>query len=183
MTITVLLTVATLALCFLYLSVIAIRAYRKYSGTRLVTCPETDRPVAVAVDATHAAVTATIDSTDLRLKRCTRWPERADCGQECLRQIEAAPEDCLVRNILAEWYAGKSCALCGAPIPPLHAWEHRPGLIDATGKAVLCTDVPAEQLPELLTTHQPICWNCDVAEEFRRRNPELVIEAPARTVH
>ena len=104
-------------------------AYRAYRGKRLITCPETQRPAAVDVDAVHAAATAIGGGADLRLKDCSRWPERAGCGQDCLSQIESEPGACRVRNVVAEWYRGKTCALCGKAIPEVKWSEHRPGLL------------------------------------------------------
>lgn len=183
MNVTLLLILATAGLCVLYLLTIAARAYRRVRGPMVVTCPETHQPAAVTVDAPHAAFTAAVDATELRLSQCSRWPERQECGQECLRQIEMAPEDCLVRTILSRWYEGKSCALCGAAIPPIHSWDHRPGLVAADGTPMECTAVPAERLQATLETCKPVCWNCEVAEEFRRRNPDLVIDKPAFHLH
>lgn len=176
MTTTIFLIVATGALCALYVLIIEARAYWRWRGMRVVTCPETSAPAAVTVDVGHAALTAAIDATELRLKQCSRWPERRDCGQGCLKQIELAPEDCLVRTILARWYAGKSCALCAAPFGTIQAWDHTPALMGADGLAVQCSDIASARLPAVLATHQPVCWNCYVAEEFRRRNPQLVID-------
>ena len=85
----------------------------KYSGDRVITCPENERPAGVKVDAGHASLSVLGGKADLRLKSCSRWPERQDCGQQCLRQIEASPEGCLVRHILTQWYEGKNCAVCG----------------------------------------------------------------------
>jgi hypothetical protein len=178
MTTTLVLIIATGGLCALYLLAIAFRAYRQWRGPMVVTCPETQRPAAVAVDAGHAALTAMADATELRLTQCSRWPERQGCGQECLRQIELAPEDCLVRSILARWYAGSACTLCGVEIPAIHSWDNKPGMIGMDGKVVGCTAIPGDQLPGVLATYKPVCWNCLVAEEFRGRNPELVIDWP-----
>jgi hypothetical protein len=59
--------------------------YKQFSGRRIVTCPETHRPVTVEFDALHAAVTELSGhEPDVRLADCTRWPMRADCGQECI---------------------------------------------------------------------------------------------------
>jgi len=46
-----------------------------------------------------------------------------------------------------------------------------------------CIAVPGESLQTTLDTCKPTCWNCEVAEEFRRRNPELVVERPAFPLH
>src|SRR4051812_21294683 len=77
-------------------------------GSRAIVCPENLRPAGVKVDAGHAALTALAGMEKLRLSACNRWPERAGCGQECLSQIEASPEGCLVRKLLEKWYEGKS---------------------------------------------------------------------------
>ena len=62
-------------------------AYRAYRRRRVVTCPETGKATGVFVDAARAARSAWMGPLDLRLKNCTRWPERGDCGQECLGQL------------------------------------------------------------------------------------------------
>src|ERR1044071_7851601 len=81
----------------------------RYRGDRAIVCPENVRPAGVSVDAGRAALTALGGSPQLRLSSCSRWPERAGCGQECLAQIHSSPEDCLVRNIVSRWFAGKKC--------------------------------------------------------------------------
>ncbi|MEO8055591.1 MAG: hypothetical protein ABI768_10565 [Acidobacteriota bacterium] len=60
------------------------RAYRRRS---VVTCPETGRATGVQVDAARAAHSAWMGPLSLRLRSCTRWPERGDCGQECTSQL------------------------------------------------------------------------------------------------
>ena len=60
--------------------------YQRYTGSRAVTCPENGRQVAVSFDAVHAAITGLGGHSELRLTDCTRWPERMDCGQECISQ-------------------------------------------------------------------------------------------------
>jgi hypothetical protein len=66
--------------------------YARYSGGRLVACPENQQSAAVSVDARHAAMTGIDGHPDLRLCDCTRWPERANCDQACLSQaVQAEP--------------------------------------------------------------------------------------------
>jgi len=178
MTITIVLILATAGVCVLSLLAIGVQAYRKFRGPMIITCPETHAPAAVAVDSMHAAMTAAVDATELRLKQCSRWPERQDCGQECLRQIEVAPQSCMVRTILADWYADKSCALCGRAFEPIHTWDHQPAMLGADGRTLQCSDIAVERLPQVLATSRPVCWNCHIAEEFRRCNPDLVIDRP-----
>ena len=123
------------------------RVWLKYRGDRVVTCPETKQTVGVALDVKHAAWSGLGHAPSLRLETCSRWPERQDCGQECLRQIEESPEDCLVRTILTKWYAGKSCAICGNPIGEIHWADHRPGLLSPERRTVEWTQVRPEDHP------------------------------------
>jgi hypothetical protein len=52
-------------------------AWRRWRGTRIVTCPETQRPAAVDLDLRFAMVGAIVGSPELRLRDCSRWPERS----------------------------------------------------------------------------------------------------------
>jgi hypothetical protein len=155
-------------------------AWMKYRGTRVVVCPENREMVAVHVDAKHAAATAPQGRPELRLEACTRWPGKAGCGQECLGQIESAPEACLLRNILADWYQGKSCGFCGRSFHTIHWHDHEPGLLAMDGRVVSWDAFRAEEVLDVLATHKPVCWDCRVAETFRREHPELVTERPQR---
>jgi hypothetical protein len=171
--------VVVFALVSLYfLARVIVPEFRKYRGKRLITCPESKATAAVEVDAVHAAVTSGLSQPVLQLKACTRWPERRDCGQECLSQIAAAPADCLVRTIATRWYEGKSCARCGNAFGEIHWHERQPALMSANLKTVQWTDVRPETLPDVLATHQPVCWNCHIVETFRMEHPELAVERP-----
>jgi hypothetical protein len=151
-----------------------LRSYIRFRGKRLVTCPETQRPAAVEVDAARAAISAATGLEHLELHRCSRWPERAGCGQECLQQIALAPEGCLVRTIVTQWYAGKACALCGQIIREVDWLGHKPALLDPERKTVYWDAIPAERLPEVFASHAPVCWDCHIAETLLREHPEVV---------
>ena len=96
-------------------------------GTRLATCPETGRTVAVDLDLKYSAVHSLFGRSQFRLSDCTRWPERAGCGQMCLGDLEAAPHDCLARTIASDWYAGKDCVYCRRPFGELALARPRAG--------------------------------------------------------
>src|SRR5579872_2077668 len=145
---TVLIVVAAIAL-----GVAAWRFWRiwlRYLGRMVITCPENHKPAGVSVDASHALATGLGGAPQLRLSECSRWPERAGCGQECLGQIAQAPGDCLVRGILTRWYEGKNCAWCGLPIGDVHVGERKPALLKPDQTSVEWKDIPAEQLQETL---------------------------------
>ena len=153
-----------------------VAAFSKYRGTRVVVCPENREMVAVEVDAGHAAFTAPRGRPELRLEACTRWPEKAGCGQECLGQIESAPEACLLRTILGDWYQGKRCAFCGREFHALRWHDHQPGLLAPDRRILAWDGFRAEQVVDVLATHEPVCWDCRVTEGFRREHPELVTD-------
>jgi len=160
-------------LAFAGVVILSIRAWLRWRGTRLVSCPETGQPVAVAISTSSSMLTAL--GGPLQLSQCSRWPERQHCGQECLGQIEAAPESCLVRNILACWYRGKSCVYCGRPLEA-HTLEHKPCLLSPAQHTLEWKEVVPEQIPQVLATHRPVCWNCHISETFRRQFPDLVTD-------
>jgi len=151
-------------------------AWLKYRGRRVVQCPENSRPAGVTVDARHVAATALGKAPELRLSSCSRWPERAGCGQTCLSQIEAAPEDCLVRNILVKWYEGKNCVSCGRPIGKISEGGAKPAVFRADRVSVEWSEIPAEQLQETLSAAQPICFACHLAAKMVREHRELVTD-------
>jgi hypothetical protein len=159
-----------------------LRGYLKQRGDRLITCPETLTNEAVRVDAGQAAVSTLMGHTELTLASCSRWPERQGCGQECLSQIKSAPDGCLIRTTVAKWYAGKTCAICGRPVGDREWMEHAPALLDPRDpdrRTTTWDRVPPERILDVLATHEPVCWNCHVAETFRHQRPDLVIDRPA----
>ena len=172
-------------LALLILSFFAIRraaaAWMLYRGPQVILCPETGRPAGVTVDMKHAEKTAIFSAEpDLRLASCSRWPERAGCGQECLSQIESTPGECAVRFQLEHWYAGKRCIYCRKPFEVIEWHDHKPTLVNGDGELLAWTDIAPEKLPEVLSTHFPVCWSCDAIERFRREHPELITDITGR---
>jgi hypothetical protein len=151
-------------------------AWWKYRGQRVITCPENQKPAGVVVDARHAAATALGKSPALRLSSCSRWPERAGCGQECLSQIQASPEGCLVRNILTKWYEGKVCQWCGQPFRRLDWAGRKPALLGTDGVSLEWREVPADKLPETLAAAAPFCFACHTANKLVREHPKLAVD-------
>jgi len=152
--------------------------YLQMRGTRVVACPENEQPAAVTVDARRAALTAAAGREHLRLDSCSRWPEKAGCGQECLRQIEAQPTDCLVRTQVGRWYADKSCAICGKALGQVEWAAHAPALRAPDGRTLEWRDVKPETMFQVMASHAAVCWDCHVAETFRRQRPDLVLDNP-----
>jgi hypothetical protein len=156
------------------------KAWLKYLGQRVITCPENRRPAGVRVNAGHAAATALGRVPELRLSSCSRWPERAGCGQECLTQIAASPEDCLVRNILGKWYEGKVCVSCHQPIGEVEWAGSKPALFQAGKGSLEWSQVPADKLHEVLAASLPLCFACHMANTLVKEHPELVVDRSSR---
>lgn len=153
---------------------IAVFTFFRYRGARFVTCPENQKREVVTVSAGEAAFSAAIGNPHLHLSECTRWPEMKGCTQDCLKQIEYAAEDCLVRNVVAHWYKDKRCSVCGYHFGVIHWHDHPPALVDSSGRTILWSDVPLAKLVEYLETHDAVCWNCHIVETFRQEHPELI---------
>ena len=155
-----------------------VRAYSRYRGSRIVTCPETGRPAIVEVDALHASLTSAVGPPDIRLENCWRWPMKAQCGQECLVNLDVTPGQCLVSGVLMRWYRGKNCAYCGEPAEELHWIDHKPALETPAGQLMEWSEVPVDKLSLVLKTHLPVCWDCYIAQTFRQNHPDLVVFRP-----
>jgi hypothetical protein len=156
---------------------IALAAWVRLRGTRVVTCPETHRPAAVTLDTGHVAFTAVQDEADLRLATCTRWPERQGCDQVCVRQIAETDGETRPSTMIAHFFEARHCAICRHPIHPMNTAAVVPGFVDRGMREVIAWDeVPPEQLPDMFTTHRPVCADCTLAESFRRRFPDRVVD-------
>ncbi len=164
------------ATALLLLFFFGVRAYMRFRGVRLVTCPETRKPAALDLDAVRGVTSRAFGKQTLRLQNCSRWPERRNCGRECLQQVETAPDDCLVRNIVANWYRGKACVLCGTAFGEIDWLEHKPCFMSPQRMTAEWGDIPPEKIPSVFDTSKPVCWKCHIAESFRRRFPDLVVD-------
>ncbi len=169
--------IALLAIAILY---VARRVWEvlRFRGQMLVTCPETYEPAAVKVNVGRAAVKAMPGRQKLELCDCSRWPERGECDQDCLQQVERDPENHRVWTIAAHWYAGKKCVYCRKPIEALSHFDRSPALLDHERKTAEWDDIPAESLPGALSRDLPVCWSCHMTQTFLREHPDLVVYRP-----
>ena len=152
-----------------------VRSSSRYRGSRIVTCPETQEPTIVEVDSLHATLTSAVGVPDIRLQNCSRWPMNEQCGQECLIDLDIAPDECLVNGVLMRWYRDKKCVYCGNRFAEVHWTDHRPALRSPEGKLVSWKDVKLDKLQDVLETHSPVCWDCYIAQTFRLEHPDLVV--------
>jgi hypothetical protein len=123
-----------------------VRSSSRYRGRRIVTCPETKKPAIVEVDSLHASLTSTVGLPDIRLKDCSRWPIKGQCGQECLTDLDVAPERCLVSGVLMRWYRDKNCVYCRKAFTEVHWLDHRPALLSPAKKLMGWNEVHLDDL-------------------------------------
>lgn len=152
----------------------------RFRGEMLVRCPETHEPAAVKVNVARAAAKLLAGRQARELSDCSRWPERGECDQGCLGQVEQDPESHRVWTIAAQWFAGKKCVYCGKAIETLSHFDRSPALLDEESKTAEWNEVLAENLPGEFSRDLPVCWNCHIAQTFLRTHPELVVHRPGK---
>ena len=87
-----------------------------------------------------------------------------------------SPHDRATTDVLKRFFDGKDCALCKRPIPPMRRGL-RPGLWNPTTHVAHSWDeIPKENLSTTLENELPICSDCQLAESFRERFPDLVVD-------
>jgi len=80
-------------------------------------------------------------------------------------------------ELLKRFFNGKACAICKQPIPPVHRMGLKPGLLNpATHETHSWNQIPIVDLPTAIETHLPLCSACEVAESFRQRFPDRVVD-------
>lgn len=166
--------VGSLVTCAAWDFVRALRV-RRLRGTRILTCPETGCPAAVRINVPRALVTSLVEGQpEIRLTACSRWATRGPCDQPCVLAAESA--DSAVAAVAERGFVGRRCACCGRTITDVRFLRHHPALLMVDGTTVAWSDIPGERLPEMVRRGAVVCWNCHVAETFRRTHPELVTE-------
>lgn len=68
-------------------------AFRRYRKSKILLCPEVGKEAEVGIDVHRAAFTSAFGRPLLRVKNCSLWPERKDCGQDCLTSEGASPPE------------------------------------------------------------------------------------------
>ena len=65
------------------MALMAFDKYREFREPNLLTCPETNSRVAVSLGTSAAS---DVDGYPA-ISNCSRWPQRRDCDQACLRHV------------------------------------------------------------------------------------------------
>ena len=58
--------------------------------------------------------------------------------------------------------------------------DHRPALRSTDGKLVEWNEVPVADIQTVMSTYTPVCWDCYLAQSFRRDHPEMVVDRRGR---
>jgi hypothetical protein len=145
---------------------LSLTEYYKNRGRHSVKCPETGEAVGVEVDNRYAFRMALRGQEHSRLSSCSRWPEKGDCGQECLMQLDASPEN--LQKLLSKWMEGKSCAICGRVIMPDDWGQGRLAVLNQDHELFELRDLPAEDLQMALEYTRPLCRKCHHDERERQ---------------
>jgi hypothetical protein len=56
--------------------------------------------------------------------------------------------------------------------------DHYAAFLQPGGRTIEWPQVPPERLRDTIEACPPVCWNCHIAETFRRMHPELVTDRP-----
>ena len=154
---------------------VVLRRRRELGGVRLVECPETRALAAVTLDRLNALMAAITDQPpDTRLASCSRWAERGRCDEPCLPQ--ACDSRSSVNALIRQWVEHRRCALCGGALLDAAAVGHHFALRSNAGVTTEWPALDPLTLPSAFRTKQAVCWNCHIAETFRRQYPELVTD-------
>jgi hypothetical protein len=153
---------------------LSLQSYFRIRGRRTVICPENHEPVTVELDDKYAFSTALRGEEHDRLQSCTRWPEKGDCGQECLAQVNPSPEN--LERLLQKWYQGKSCAICSRLLTPADWRRSRLALLNENQKLYELRHMHLDEVPSALDHMKPLCWNCHQEERARQAKPPRLLK-------
>ena len=145
---------------------LSLQSYFQNRGRQSAICPENGEPVDIEVDRKFSFWTALRGQEHSRLKSCTRWPHKGDCGQECLAQVDPSPEN--VERLMLGWYKGRVCGICARNITPSDWRRGRLAWLDEQHKLVDLRQVNLRQLQSALEEMRPLCWACHQEERVRQ---------------
>jgi hypothetical protein len=70
--------------------------------------------------------------------------------------------------------------LRGATLLRSSCLVHKRALLNAEGFTVELSRIPLSTINEAMATYFPVCWNCHIAQTFRREHPELFVDRSVR---
>lgn len=157
---------------------LSLQSYYQNRGRQSALCPETGQPVDIEIDHEYAFWTALRGQEHSRLKSCSNWPEKGDCGQECQAQINPSPEN--VDRLLSKWYEGKICAICERSLSASDWRRSRLALLNERHQLFELRHMHLEDLQSTLQHMRPLCWNCHQEERVRQARPVKYLKGDRR---
>ena len=152
----------------------SLQSYYRNRGRQSVTCPDSGEPADVEVDSKFAFSSALRGAEHSQLQSCSRWPEKGDCGQECLEQLEDSPEN--IERFLTKWYEGKSCAICQRALTPSDWRRSRLAVLNQQQQLFELRQMFLETLQSALEDMRPLCWTCHQEERERQAVPARILK-------
>jgi hypothetical protein len=70
---------------------LVLSTYRRFRGRRTIICPETGQIVEVELKAGRAGLMSIVGTQLARVKRCSLWPRKKGCAEECVQQYWQPP--------------------------------------------------------------------------------------------
>jgi len=153
---------------------LSLQNYYRNRGRQPVICPDSGQPADVEVDRKFAFLSAWRGQEHSRLESCSRWPQKGDCGQECLEQLEASPEN--IERYLTKWYEGKSCAICRRALTPSDWRRSHLAVLNQQQQLFELRQMFLEDLQSALQNMRPLCWNCHQEERERQAVPTRLLK-------
>ena len=132
----------------------------------------------VELDNKFAFKTALRGEEHERLQSCSRCPEKGDCCQECLAQINSSPEN--LEHLLQKRYQGKNCAICDRPLTAADWRRSRLALLNEKQKLFELRHMHVEEILSALDRMTPLCWNCHLQERARQAEPPRTVKGDGR---
>jgi len=100
-------------------------------------------------------------------------------GHATAAPAQTAPSrhDHATNEQLKRFFDGKQCVICKRPVPPIHRTGLKPGLWNPTTHETHSWDqIPNGDLSSMLEGQLALCPSCVVAESFRQRFPDRVVD-------
>jgi hypothetical protein len=153
---------------------LSIQDYYNNRGRQSVTCPDSGQATDVEVDGKFSFWAALRGQQHSRLQSCSRWPEKGDCGQECLAQVDPSPEN--VDRLLSKWYEGKTCADCARALGEVDWRQSQLAGLDQNRKLVELREMTLDRVASELENIRPPCWTCHQEERERQKVPARILK-------
>jgi lipopolysaccharide/colanic/teichoic acid biosynthesis glycosyltransferase len=61
-------------------------SFYRLRGRHEVVCPDNRKSAIIRFRATHGAVTSALNDPEIKVRKCSRWPEKSGCDEACVRR-------------------------------------------------------------------------------------------------